>query len=1146
MRQFAVCLFLVAVLDYSLPAFTRAAVSVSTPGTSVKIDSERNSLRDRLLALMPRPHGDPISPGTKKHWGYIDVSGRFVIQPQFDDAQSMSSVAAAVAPDEPRFVYWSDLLYEFIDRNGRVLSAQKSDHYDELKDGLYPRFSGSFAGYADATGKFVIQPLFQECQPFVNGLALTRYKNHRRIIDVNGKPVWDEISAPVQPSPDGYCVVDLKKAALYFPTDKNLSASGEWFKNNAALTPEPDPQTQKYGYLDRKGCWAIKPKFLSASGFSEGLAAVDAPKDTAPPIDWAKVRSYFIKESGAVAFALPPGANASGFSDGLALVFITKHRTDLLINACDTTVCGLVDKSGRFVVPAVYSDLGRFSKDQPILASLGEGRSRRYGFIDSKNNVVIPFKFKSAREFVDGLAAVLADDDPNSAKQDLTAEELDQRIRQQILDICGKQHIERAKLSLNIDQNKPKTVEVQELVPDPPKKSPLEKALLAMQLPPFPETVLQQQQLSLVIEHGKLYAPGGPEDPNYDSLQRIYELKKQLDMPFEHEDWKVRQHLLEQYSDAYFSCRSSAVEDSPITTLIESYANHGEKDKALKLATRLHARNKSDSWLLAVVAEERGDLPLAEKLLKESMVESAANNAKSSQPELKKTADKSTVLQLVRFYVRQRRYLDAEHLLLPIAAPTYLTKDNGERVSFLDEEVVCSLALVQLMRRDVEKAKKTFQLYTANAEKNQCSASYNLASLFIFTLKESDKAAAERFEERVDNLRSLADGSVAVINKHGAFEMPPTKKFKLLANFDDGKAAVASITGELYGVVNIRGEWLIPPIYRQIGGIGDGLVPVACPFSGFEQQDSLNQWHLRYLSVDTGKVAFETPFDIEPASDSQFHDQLAGVCMGTGYNDCGYIDITGKPIIGPRFNATAPFENGKASPRIAFEPGSNIGNPDDFSYVVKVRRDKPLIVPPNNLADVSRPQNTDEIFPFCQLIDGMHKFGYQTGNGSMVIEPKFDAARPFNESLAAVRIKDKWRYIDCRGEVALPIVYDSAEDFADGLAIVADGKGHFIDKHGTDPFAGKFDVVKPFSEGRAVVSSNGGASFGVIDREGHVIAECKYRVISKYSDGMAVFQLPNSPLWGYLDKDGKEVIAPSFQRAGLFKNGLATVYMVEG
>ena len=66
---------------------------------------------------------------------------------------------------------------------------------------------------------------------------------------------------------------------------------------------------------------------------------------------------------------------------------------------------GFVDKaSGEVVIPFIYKNAGKFSEG---LAAVQHGN--KWGFIDKTGEAVIPFRFENVRNFSEGLAAVQHD-----------------------------------------------------------------------------------------------------------------------------------------------------------------------------------------------------------------------------------------------------------------------------------------------------------------------------------------------------------------------------------------------------------------------------------------------------------------------------------------------------------------------------------------------------------------------------------------------------------------------------------------------------------------------------------------------------------------------------------------------------------------
>jgi len=77
-------------------------------------------------------------------------------------------------------------------------------------------------------------------------------------------------------------------------------------------------------------------------------------------------------------------------------------------------------------------------------------------------------------------------------------------------------------------------------------------------------------------------------------------------------------------------------------------------------------------------------------------------------------------------------------------------------------------------------------------------------------------------------------------------------------------------------------------------------------------------------------------------------------------------------------------------------------------------------------------------------------YGYQSSlTSEMIIPAAFEEADPFSEELAAMRVKDKWGYIDKDGKFIIEPQFSFALRFMEGKALVRKGESlHYINKDG--------------------------------------------------------------------------------------------------
>lgn len=231
--------------------------------------------------------------------GFIDKTGRVVIEPVYDTAYSFSEgVAVAVKGDESYL----------IDKAGQKVLSQNNDQLRldinndaRLSDGLIAAYDCAKAkvGFLDKAGRFVVEPKFVQAEPFSEGLARVAVE------DEDGEEMLGFINR------SGQFVIPPS-----FNTDAEFPRNSTDFSEGlASLTEGLNPtitEEAKFVYVDKKGTIVLQTEFFFAGPFHDGLAVVyDSESD----------RWGFIDKSGKVAIPLKYDS-ASDFSEGLAYVAV--------------------------------------------------------------------------------------------------------------------------------------------------------------------------------------------------------------------------------------------------------------------------------------------------------------------------------------------------------------------------------------------------------------------------------------------------------------------------------------------------------------------------------------------------------------------------------------------------------------------------------------------------------------------------------------------------------------------------------------------------------------------------------------------------------------------------------------------------------
>jgi len=302
--------------------------------------------------------------------GFIDSSGKMVIEPRRQDAWMFSSGFS-----EGRARMFVGDKAGFLDTKGDYVIPLRYDGADEFSEGLAAVWQGTQLIYIDTAGNVVIEvPGMTEGGRFSEGLAAFG--------------VSEGFSGPK------YGYMDKRGNVVISP---RFVAVGEFSEGFAAVeVAGPGDNGFVWGYIDKTGVWVIQPEFTSAGPFSQGLAAVRA----SAPHDYG-----FIDKTGAWAIHPEPSGflYAESFSEGLACVEVLAGEFN------ETTKFGFIDKAGHVVIEPAFDTPGYFSQGRAAIGLFDEMNGvTSWGFIDKSGDWVVEPTYLKAGPFQPGgLAAVV-------------------------------------------------------------------------------------------------------------------------------------------------------------------------------------------------------------------------------------------------------------------------------------------------------------------------------------------------------------------------------------------------------------------------------------------------------------------------------------------------------------------------------------------------------------------------------------------------------------------------------------------------------------------------------------------------------------------------------------------------------------------
>ena len=176
------------------------------------------------------------------------------------------------------------------------------------------------------------------------------------------------------------------------------------------------------------------------------------------------------------------------------------------------------------------------------------------------------------------------------------------------------------------------------------------------------------------------------------------------------------------------------------------------------------------------------------------------------------------------------------------------------------------------------------------------------------------------------------------------------------------------------------------------------------------------------------------------------------------------------------------------------------------------------------------------------------KYGFLDSSLNIVIPLVYDNAQDFREGLAAAKLHGNWGYIDTAGKLVVNVCYDTANEFRNGIAIVRrDGKYGAINKKGVEVIPCIYDgvVSDPFyhydqercTAGIFPVKQD--KKWAFIDTNGNLLSAFRYDKVNVGSGG---FIVKENSVFGLISTDFKRMTEIKYAEISLyFLDGYAMV-----
>ena len=365
-------------------------------------------------------------------------------------------------------------------------------------------------------------------------------------------------------------------------------------------------------------------------------------------------------------------------------------------------------------------------------------------------------------------------------------------------------------------------------------------------------------------------------------------------------------------------------------------------------------------------------------------------------------------------------------------------------------------------------------------------------------------------------------------------------KLVINAIYDDGsyfKDGCCKVSlNKKWGLINAKGEILVPLTItdkKEVPTCNNGLIRIeierVCEYSNGSK--IIVNSNGKYGFIDE-KENVNIPYQYEYIG--CFSEGLSKVRIN---GKIGYINKNNQIIIQPIYDEGSYFKDGCCKVVLNGKVGVINSNGQLLVPHIYNRTDR-------NIPQIKDLSNKYPQYGCVDISDYYSYYQFINTEGDVIISRfKARSVRDFSDNLSAVcNCNDKYGYIDKKGNVAIPFIYEYATNFIDGISVVrTNDYCGIINKHGEiiTPFI--YTAIRDFEKGYAWVRKDD--KYGLIDKTGKEIVPCIYEDtnLGYHSIHENIVYGKSKDVYTFYNISGNKLFSIKAEDVGTFKEGLCRI-----